>query len=375
MAFAETFSNLTDFRADNRTYPLSDIIFIAVCMILCGADSWAMVSELGKSKLKWLRRYLELPNGIPSHHTFSRVFEVIDPQEFSQCFINWITEITQQTKGELIAIDGKTLRRSYNKKDNKTAIHMVSAWASQTGMVLGQKKTEEKSNEITAIPVLLDTLELSGCIVSIDAMGCQKSIAKKIIEKEADYLLALKGNQGTLHEDVKLFMNSIATQTLLPAHASFHETIDKGHGRIELRRCWISTRVNWLTQKSHWKGLKTFIMVESERHKDNKIETEKRYFISSKEMTAETCLGAVRSHWSIENNLHWVLDVAFCEDNCRINKGNSAESMAVLRHIALNMIKKDKSNKLGVKNRRILAAANDDYRDSLLQLLFEEKVK
>lgn len=367
MTLLEAFAELPDPRASNKRYALSDMVFIAVCMVLCGAEDWPMVESLGKAKLEWLRRFIALPHGVPSHDTFSRVFARVKPEAFQSCFMQWVQGIVGSTLGEVVAVDGKTLRRSYDRGDDKAAIHMVSAWASASGLVLGQLKTEAKSNEITAIPALLEALELSGCIVTIDAMGCQKAIAQTIRAQEADYVLALKGNQGTLFEDCQLYLDTVAQRSSLPATASYHETLDKGHGRLEIRRCWSTTDVAWLEQGPQWADLGLIAMVESERHQGDKMSRERRYFISSLRTDAKTVLDTVRAHWSIENNLHWVLDVAFREDECRIRKDYGAENMAVFRHIVLNLIKQEKSVKLGVKNRRILAAADDDYRMKVLQ--------
>jgi len=367
MPLLDIFDELPDPRAENRRYPLPHLVFIAVCMTLCNADDWEMVSYLAKKKLNWLRRYIPLPHGVPSHDTFSRVFSRIDPQAFNQCFITWTNEIAKKTQGEVIAIDGKTLRRSYDRENGKAAIHMVNAWASQTGMVMGQLKTAEKSNEITAIPQLLDMLEISGCIISIDAMGCQKSIAQKIIEKEGDYLLAVKGNQGHLYDDIKLFLDDLSSKESTGNTVSYHETLDKDHGRIEIRRCWVSNDIDWLDQKDDWKNLTMIGVVEGERHEGDQISIARRYFISSLKTGAEHFMDAVRSHWSVENNLHWVLDIGFREDENRIRKDHGPENMAIFRQMAINLLKQEKSVKLGVKNRRTLAAADDDYRDLLLQ--------
>ena len=367
MTLLEAFAKLPDPRAANKRYALADMVFIAVCMVLCGAEDWEMVESLGKAKLSWLRRFIDLPHGIPSHDTFSRVFARLKPEAFQQCFMEWVQTIAQSALGEVVAVDGKTLRRSYDRADDKGAIHMVSAWASASGLVLGQLKTDAKSNEITAIPALLEMLELSGCIVTIDAMGCQKAIAQTIRAQEADYVLALKGNQGTLFEDCQLYLESLAQRSTLPTTAHYHESVDKGHGRIEIRRCWISTDIDWLEQREQWLDLGLIAMVESERHHGGKISCERRYFISSLRTDAATVLKAVRAHWTVENNLHWVLDVAFGEDGCRIRKDHGAENMALFRHIVLNLIKQEKSVKLGVKNRRILAAADDDYRMKVLK--------
>lgn len=369
MTLLEAFSDLPDERASNKRYPLPHMVFIAVCGVVCGAEDWEMVEVLGKSKLDWLRRFIPLSHGIPSHDTFSRVFARLDPEAFQGCFIQWVRQLAQLSAGEVVAIDGKTLRHSYDKGDDKAAIHMVNAWASRAGLVLGQQKTEAKSNEITAIPALLEVLELSGCIVSIDAMGCQTEIAHTIRDKEADYLLAVKGNQETLYEDIQLFLDTLSKKPSLPDTASYHETIDKGHGRIEVRRCWSSTQIDWLDQRQRWPDLAMIGLIERECHQGDQLSTERRYFISSLKVDAETFLAAVRSHWSVENNLHWVLDIAFREDDCRIRKGFGAENMAVFRQIALNLIRQEKTVKLGVKNRRMLAAADDDYRMKVLSTI------
>ena len=367
MTLLDAFSDFEEFRADNHRYPLPHLVFIAVCMILCGADDWKMVSKLGKRKRSWLKQYIPSPHGVPSHHTFIRVFAVLDPEQFRERFIKWINSIVERTHGEVVALDGKTLRRSYDKGDDKAAIHMVSAWASETGIVLGQLKTAAKSNEITAITALLDVLEISGCIVTADAMGCQRAIAGKIRSKGADYLLAVKGNQGTLHEDIQLFLDHLSLQQKLPEAADYHETLDKGHGRLEIRRCWISTDIQWLEQRKDWKDLGMIGVVESERHEDSGKSIERRYFIASLTCDAMTFMSAVRAHWSVENNLHWQLDISFREDECRIRKGHGAENMAIFRHIALSLLAQEKTEKLGMKNKRITAAADNEYLELVLQ--------
>ena len=366
MTFFDLFSDLTEVRADNHRYPLPHLVFIAVCMILCGANDWKMVSALGKKKAKWLKRYVPLPHGVPSRHTFGRVFARLDPKEFQRCFIQWVGQIAERTHGEVVAIDGKTLRRSYDKQDDKAAIHMVNAWGSATGMVLGQLKTSEKSNEITAIPTLLDMLEIRDCLISTDAMGCQKTIAEKIRSKEADYLLAVKGNHADLYEDIKLYLDDVAARASLPEMADYSETLDKGHGRIEIRRCWVSTDVSWLNQRHDWKDLLMIGAVESERHEGEKVSLERRYFITSRVTNASQFMAAVRSHWSVENNLHWVLDIGFREDESRIRKDYGPENMAVFRQMAVNVLNQDSTEKFGVQNKRIMALADEDYLEQLL---------
>lgn len=359
MNLVSIFEGMPDFRIDrNKHHRLVDIMVIAVTAFICGADGWTEVEDFGESKQSWFARFLELPNGIPSHDTFSRVFRLLNPVHFESCFLRWIESIQQQTQGEIVAIDGKTLRRSYNTAKGKPAIHMVSAWASANGLVLGQVKTEEKSNEITAIPELLSKLALAGCIVTIDAMGCQKSIATQIHEQEADYVLALKGNQGLLHDDVKTYLDHAISHK---KPLDYHEEVDKGHGRIETRRCWVTEDIGWLGQKRLWAGLRSICVVECERVVSEKTSCERRYFISSLEADAAVLANAVRAHWSIENNLHWVLDVTFKEDYCRTREGYAAQNMAVLRHMALNLLKKENSRKRSIKTKRLKAGWDEAF--------------
>jgi predicted transposase YbfD/YdcC len=325
----------------------------------------------GETKYEWLKQFLELPNGIPSHDTFGRVFSIISPVEFQRSFLNWVQVISKSIEKEVVAIDGKTSRRSYDKSKGKDAIHMVSAWATANRVVLGQVKTEDKSNEITAIPELLDVLALKGCIVTIDAMGCQKNIASGIIDKEADYLLALKGNQETLHKDIKLFFQDCKETNFKDTKHDFQETIEGDHGRIETRRCWAVSDIEWLEGKADWKGIKSIVMIESEREIGEKITSETRYYISSLIDNARLFSDSVRKHWGIENSLNWVLDVAFREDECRIRKGYAAENFAVLRHIALNLVREEKSIKRGVKGKRLKAGWDNDY---LSKIIFGRKI-
>ena len=365
----EYFGCMPDPRIDRtKDHKLLDIIVIAICAVICGADGWVGVEEFGKSKLDWFKQFLDLPNGIPSHDTFGRVFSRLDREKFAECFANWIAAVASLTAGEVVAIDGKTLRRSFDTASSKGAIHMVSAWACENGLVLGQVKTDEKSNEITAIPKLLDVLDISGCIVTIDAMGCQKKIAEKIIDEEGDYIFGLKGNQGTLNDDVRNFFQYAEGEKFKDIPHDYAETVDGDHGRIETRRVWCTSDTDWFQEKDLWKGLASFGMVESERIVGDKTSIERRYFISSLAGDdAEQFGKAVRQHWQIENTLHWTLDLSFREDDSRIRSGSAAENMAVLRHIALNLLKKERSVKLGVKNKRLKAGWDDDYR---LKVLF-----
>lgn len=360
------FGDLEDPRHHNKKHKLIDIMTISICASICGADSFDQIADFGKSKLHWFKRFLELPYGIPSHDTFGRIFALLDPKEFQRSFINWVEAIQEVMKGQIVAVDGKTLRRSFDSSSDKKPIHMVSAWATGNKFVLGQIKTETKSNEITAIPILLKMLELNGCIVTIDAMGCQRKIAKTIIDKGADYLFSLKGNQSTLHDDVKLFFKGCLKDQFKDVSHDFHETVNGEHGRIETRKFWTVADLTWLHGKEKWTGLKSIGMVESERQLGEKISKETRYFISSLDGTAQEFGRAVREHWGIENSLHWTLDIAFREDDCRIRKDNAPENFAVLRHIALNLLKNEKSFKGSIKRKRLKAGWENSYLEKVL---------
>lgn len=364
----EHFSHMTDPRIDRtKRHLLIDIIVIAICGVISGADTWVDIEEYGKAKYEWFKGFLELPHGIASHDTFGRVFERLDPKEFQECFLHWIQAVAEITGGQVVAIDGKTLRHSFDSASKKGAIHMVSAWATANRLVLGQVKVNEKSNEITAIPQLLKMLELSGCIVTIDAMGCQKNIAKLIVDKGADYVLALKANHGDLYEDVKFFFDDALKNGFGDFDYSFYESTDGDHGRIELRRYWSVSDIDWIYQKKQWKNFTSIGMVESERLVGDAKTVERRYYISSLDTNAKGLSYPVRGHWGIENSLHWVLDVAFREDDSRVRKGYSAENFAILRHIALNLIKQEKTAKVGTKAKRLKAGWDNNY---LLKVLF-----
>lgn len=309
-----------------------------------------------------MRTFLELPEGIPSHDTFNDIFLKIDAEQFEKCFISWVSSITNLLPGEVVSIDGKTLRRSHDNANSKKSIHMVSAWSTSNAVVLGQFKTHEKSNEITAIPLLLEMLSIEKSLVTIDAMGCQKKIAESILGKEADYLLAVKENQPGLYEAInQVFFKS--KQTAFDKNfVKYAEQTNTGHGRIETRRCWVCDNMSAvLLDTSEWTGLKSIVVIESERTVAEKVTIEHRFYISSRKKPAKYFLQATRDHWHIENKLHWTLDVAFREDESRLRKGDGAENFSVLRRIALNLIKKEKTEKIGVEARRLRAGWDNDY--------------
>jgi predicted transposase YbfD/YdcC len=357
------FSDLPDPRTHilKNRHIFLEIIVIAICAVICGADDWVAVAGFGRAKFEWFSSFLELPHGIPSHDTFDRIFSMIDPIEFQKRFVAWMQSVARISEGEIVPIDGKTLRRSHDSASNKTAIHMVSAWANGSRLVLGQVKTEEKSNEITAIPELLGALDIHGCIVTIDAMGCQKKIAAQIIEQEADYVLGLKGNQGLLLDAVEETFSSATSEELNGSDFDVHQTEEDGHGRHEVRTYFTSTLLDRLPNPEDWEGLQTLGVVISEVTTKGKTTMDCRYYIASTENDAQLFAHAVRSHWGIENSCHWVLDVAFREDESRVRKGHGSENLALLRHIALNLIREEKTAKVGVKNKRLKAGWDNRY--------------
>ncbi len=355
------FGTLTDPRTANKLHLLIDIITISICAVICGATAYEHIEEFGKDNFDWLDQFLELPNGIPSHDTLGRVFSMIDPREFQSSFMKWVEDVSQILKNEIVAIDGKTLRRSHDYPSGKKAIHMINAWATGSNIVLGQYKTEEKSNEITAIPLLLKMLDISGCIITIDAMGCQKKIASTIIEKKADYVLSLKENHPTMLKNTQLYMDDIIESGKKNIDYYYHETFDGDHGRIETRKYWVTSNIKLLQGKENWKNMRSIGVVERTREIGENISIEKHYYISSIESDVELFAKAVRNHWGIENGLHWTLDMAFREDECRIRKGNAPENFSVLRQMALNLLKSEQSFKGSINTKRLKAAWNRDY--------------
>ena len=363
------FAKLTDPRVERtKEHKLIDILTIAICGMICGADNWVAIEQYGNSKQEWLKQFLELPNGIPSHDTFGRVFRRIDPKEFEQCFRSWVKAIAQIVPGEIVSIDGKTLKHSGSKAKGKKAIHLVNAWATEQRLILGQAKVNDKSNEITAIPELITVLELSGCLVTIDAMGTQTQIAQLIQDKGADYCLALKGNHKYLHERVIQLFDRGEAQDWSGVEHDFYRTINKGHGRTEIRRYWTMPVTELFFDPDQWVGLKSIGLVESVRKIDTETITNKRYYLNSFSSNAKMLAHAVRSHWGVENNVHWLLDVAFREDDCPVHSDHAPENLAQLRKMALNLLSREKSVKIGVANKRLKAAWDNNYLTKVLGL-------
>ena len=356
-----------------QLHNLLDIMIIAICAVICGANAWTEVEAFGQAKAEWLGTFLELPHGIPSHDTFGRVFRHLDPVVFETCFREWTQAVQAHTAGQVIALDGKCVRRSGDALLGKAAIYMVSAWATADHLVLGQRKVAEKSNEITAIPELLQVLDVSGCIVSIDAIGTQKTIAAQVVAQDGDYMLAVKDNQPHLREDIQnLFAWAERVGYADIQHAHW-QTTNKGHGRIEIRDCWTISDPSCIAMLADWEAweqLQTVVRIRAQRINHGQTSIEERYYISSipdqAARTAQQALSAVRQHWGIENQLHWVLDMAFREDECCVRKDHGDENLAVLRHIALNQLNQDTTTRLGVHGKRLKAGWDTDYLSRLL---------
>ncbi len=366
VSYATYFAEIEDPRVERiRRHELLDIIVIAICAVISGADDWVDVEAWGNAKLDWLRRQgLALPHGIPSHDTFGDVFGRMQPEQFETSFLGWVQAVMGATGGTVVAIDGKTLRRSHDRRLGKKAIHLVSAWASANHLLLGQVKVDEKSNEITAIPALLAMLTLGGAIVTIDALGTQTVIARAIINQGADYVLAVKENQGHLYEDVVATFQEAEAHQFVHVPHTYAKTINKGHGRVEIRECWVIERLDYLEAlrtAEAWAALRSLIMVRAERRVGDQVSIERRYFISSRPDPAERQLAVIRSHWGIENELHWCLDVAFGEDNSRIRKGDGAQNFSFLRRLALTLLKRETTAKMGIKAKRHKAGWDTDY--------------
>lgn len=376
LSLVEHFKSIADPRV-NRTkdHDLIDILVIAICTLLCAGESFNDMEDFGGAKEEWFRTFLKLRNGIPSHDTFNRVFAALDPKEFRECFLRWTQSLRQAVAQEIVALDGKALRRALKRDESPK--YVVSAWAESNNLVLGQLKVDQKSNEITAVPELLRVLELAGCIVTVDAMGCQKKIAQEIIEADADYVLALKGNQETVHAEVKSFLDATLEEkqrqrpkgAVMPSAAANLqqlETVEKDHGRLETRRYSQSAELDWFADRAKWEGLRSVGMVESVRELDGKTTTERRYYLSSLSLDVATFARAVRGHWGVENKLHWVMDVCFREDQSRARTGYAAENLAALRRLALNLLKREGTKKRGIRGKQLNASWDHAY---LLKLL------
>lgn len=373
LSLIEHFKALPDPRVDRtKDHDLIDILVIAICTLLCAGESFNDMEDFGKAKADWFRTFLSLRNGIPSHDTFNRLFAALAPQAFLDCFVRWTQSLRTAVAQEIVALDGKALRRALNADQSVKCV--VSAWALDNRLVLGQLKVSDKSNEITALPQLLRALELAGCIVTVDAMGTQKKIAREIIEADADYVLALKGNHETVHEEVKSFLDATLaekkSEPVKPSQAAarlaVHETVEKDHGRLETRRYYQSDQLDWFADHSQWEGLKSVGMVEAIRQIGVQRTVERRYYLSSLPLGVETFARAVRGHWSVENQLHWVLDVHMREDQSRARAGYAAENLATLRRLALNLLKREPTKKRGIRGKQLNASWDHAY---LLRLL------
>lgn len=364
-----SFQVIPDPRVEGRCdHKLIDIIVIAVCAVIAGAESWVDVADFGEAKQEWLSTFLELPAGIPSHDTFGRFFAALDAEAFQMAFMRWVEGVFRVSRGQVIAIDGKMVRRSHDRTIGKDAIHMVNAWATQNGIALGQWKTDAKSNEITAIPQLLRQLNVAGCIVTVDAMGAQTKIAQAIRDEKADYVLRIKDNQGKLHQDIQDWFAYADKVKFAQMSHTYAETVNKGHGRIEIRRCWAISdplAFDYIRNYEGWSDLQTIVRVQRERRLPDKTELETAYYISSLSGNADLLLNATRYHWAVENSLHWVLDVTFREDESRVRVGHAAHNMAILRQLALNILKKP-NFKESIRRRRKKAALDTTYLEKIL---------
>lgn len=365
------FSNLDDPRVDRqKLHTLPDILFIVFCGAICGVETWEDFVDFAECKIDFLKKYTELKNGIPSKNTFNRVISRLDPERFRECFLRWVNDF-QQELGKVIAIDGKTLRRSFDKASDSASIHMVSAFASEARLVLAQEKVAEKSNEIKAIPKLIDMLNVNGSVVTIDAMGCQKEIAKKIVEGGGDYVLAVKGNQNSLHRQITTHFNNVFDMKH-NKHVNVSVIHDKSRGRLESRACLVTEELSWLGVKAHWPNIKSCIVLESKRVINDITTTERRYYISSLEGDAESINHIIRSHWGVENSLHWIMDVVLGEDASRIRKANGAENMSMIKHVVLNKLQAAKPHfkkSMSIKRLRKKAGWDEATLETILNVV------
>ena len=365
LVFLDYFTDLPDPRQQGKVvYPLGEVLLLCLLAVLAGAETFADIARFGEKKLSLLRRFLPFRDGTPAHDHLGDIFAVLDAEAFQSCFVSWVASLSG-APADVIAIDGKTSRRSYQKKGAKEAIHMVSAFATRQRLVLGQTKVAEKSNEIIAIPKLLGMLEIEGAIVTLDAIGCQREIAKKIVDKKADYVLALKGNQGSLREDVELFAAEQKANGFKDTKVSRHETVDGDHGRIETRAYTVIHDIAWLQERHDWPGLKSVVMVESTREIGDKTERETRFYITSLVLAAHLIGPVIRSHWAVENSLHWVLDMVFRDDECRVRKDHAPANFTTLKHMAHNLMRLA-PGKDSLRLKRKVAAWDDEFLVSLV---------
>ena len=365
--FLTHFQAVEDPRQEAKvSYPLDEILLLVLCAVISGADGWTSIALYGQKKLELLRRFLPFENGTPCHDQLGILFSRLDMEAFQSCFISWVASLNEMLGG-IVAVDGKTLRRSFDTGSNKAAIHMVSAWACDQQLVLGQRKVDDKSNEITAIPELLALLVLKGAIVTIDAMGCQRKICQQIIDQQADYVIGLKGNQGNLREDVELFFDEHLERDIGGDFVKQSETIDADHGRIETRRYTVCSDIEWLRFRHDWPGLKAVIMTEYTREIRGKCETVQQLYIASFVENPEKMAQCIRNHWQVENSLHWVLDVTFRQDDCRIRKANAVANFATINQSAMTLLRRVPGKKMSLPQKRRSSAWDDDYMEAVIR--------
>ena len=363
------FGELPDPRIDRcKHHKLLDIVTIAICAVISNADGWTDIEAYGRAKETWLRQFLDLPAGIPSHDTFARVFAKLDPTAFQSCFVRWVDAIRDKLPGDLVAVDGKTSRRTHDSAIDLSPLHIVSAWSASNHLILGQIRVNEKSNEITAIPLLLDMLDIKGCLVTIDALGCQTAIAEKLIAQQADYVLACKGNQEHLHADVEHLFTKLLSQEQPPDLLDYFKTTNQGHGRREVREVWSTGQLVSIRNRDRWAKLQSVALVRSERVVDGETSTETRFYISSVPSNAERLAQAIRSHWGVENQVHWVLDVVFADDHSRARIDHSAHNLAIIRQIVLNLLRQETSLKTSLRQKRLRAGWDETYVQKVLRV-------